>query len=90
MVITAYIKSSAASVALQSEPEPMDIDVIELSGDRRRATIYWEVFRTGQQSICLRCQKPGTPAPAPTSAHAVDVRYEGTVPTARPKNGQDQ
>ena len=41
LIITkAYTKPSVAAVALPSEPEPMDIDVIELSGDQRRATIY--------------------------------------------------
>ena len=77
LIITkAYTKPSVAAVALPSEPEPMDIDVLD---NRRFAYV------ARNQAPADECR-----APTPTSAHAVDVYYEGTAPTARPKNGQDQ
>ena len=94
-VTKAYTKPSVVTVVRPSGPEPMEIDVIESSGDRRRVSPYKGDAQTGRQMVCFRCRKPGhcaaeCRAPALMSAHVVDAHREGVAPAARPKNGRDQ
>ena len=94
-ITKAYTKPSIVTVARYSVAEFMEIDVIESSGDRRRAVQYKGDARTGRQMVCFRCRKPGhraadCRAPAPLSAHVVDGHHEGAAPATRPKNGRDQ
>jgi hypothetical protein len=94
-VTKAYTKSSVVTAVRSAGPEPMEIDAIESSGDRRRATAYKGDVRGGRQMICFRCRKPGhraaeCRAPAPMSVHASDTHHEGGAPISRPKNGRDQ
>ena len=94
-VTKAYAKPSVVSVPRPSGPEPMEIDVIESSGDRRRVFHHRGDARTGRPMVCFRCRKPGhraaeCRAPAPLSVQVVDAHHEGAVPAARPKNGRDQ
>ena len=94
-VTKAYAKPSVVSVPRPSGPEPMEIDVIESSGDRRRVFHHKGDARNGRQMVCFRCRKPGhraaeCRAPAPISVQIVDAHHEGAVPAACPKNGRDQ
>ena len=94
-VTKAYTKPSVVTVARPSGPEPMEIDVIESSGDRRRVTTYKGDARIGRQMVCCRCRKPGhraaeCRAPAPLLAQGVNAHHEGVAPAGRPKNGRDQ
>ena len=52
-VTKAYTKPSVVTVVRPSGPEPMEIDVIESSGDRRRVTSCKGDARTGRQMICF-------------------------------------
>uniref|UniRef100_A0AAV1TYK7 CCHC-type domain-containing protein n=1 Tax=Peronospora matthiolae TaxID=2874970 RepID=A0AAV1TYK7_9STRA len=94
-VTKAYTKPSVVTAVKSVGPEPMEIDAIESSGDRRRATLYKGDARSGRQIICFRCRKPGhrateCRAPAPMSVHATATHHEGGAPLARPRNGRDQ
>uniref|UniRef100_A0AAV1TML0 CCHC-type domain-containing protein n=1 Tax=Peronospora matthiolae TaxID=2874970 RepID=A0AAV1TML0_9STRA len=94
-VTKAYTKPSVVTTVRSAGPEPMEIDAIESSGDRRRATAYKGDVRGELQMICFRCRKPGhraaeCRAPAPMSVHATDTHHKGGAPISRPKNGRDQ
>ncbi|CAI5708623.1 unnamed protein product [Peronospora farinosa] len=94
-VTEAYAKPSVVTVPRPSGPEPMEIDVIESSSDRRRVISHEGDARTGRQMGCFRCRKPGHRAaeclaPAPISVQEVDTHHEGDVPAARPRNCRDQ
>ena len=94
-VTKAYTKPSVVTIARPSSPEPMEIDVIESSGDRRRLAYNKGDARTGHQMVCFRCRKPGhraaeCRAPAPISAQGVSVHHEDAAPPGHPKNGRDQ
>ena len=84
-VTKAYTKPPVVTVSRPSGPEPIEIDVIESSSDRRRVAYYKGDARTGYQMVCFRCRKP-----APISAQEVSVHHEGAAPPGRPKNGRDQ
>ena len=94
-VTKAYTKPSVVTAVRSSGPEPMEIDAIESSGDRRRTTFSKGDVRSGRQMICFRCRKPGhraaeCRASAPVSVHATSTHHEGGAPLTRPKNGRDQ
>ena len=69
-VTMAYTKPSVVTVVRPSGPEPMEIDVIESSGDQRRVTPYRGDARTGRQMVCFRCRTPGHRAAEPSRASA--------------------
>ncbi|CAI5727331.1 unnamed protein product [Peronospora farinosa] len=76
----------AFAIALQ----PMEIDVIESSGYRRRVISHKGDALAGRQMVCFRCRKPGHRAAecralAPISVQVVDVHHEGAVPATRPR-----
>ncbi|CAH0486067.1 unnamed protein product [Peronospora farinosa] len=57
-VTKAYAKPSVVTVPRPSNPEPMEVDVIESSGDRRRVIFQKDDACTGRQMVCFRCRKP--------------------------------
>uniref|UniRef100_M4BX95 CCHC-type domain-containing protein n=1 Tax=Hyaloperonospora arabidopsidis (strain Emoy2) TaxID=559515 RepID=M4BX95_HYAAE len=94
-VTKAYTKPSVVTIARPSGPEPMEIDVIESSGDQRRVAYYKGDARTGRRRVCFRCRKSGhraaeCRASALISAQGVSVHHEDAAPPGRPKNGRDQ
>ena len=94
-VTMAYTKPSIVTIARSSGPEPMEIDVIESSGDRRRAIPHKSEVCAGLQMVCFRCRKLGhratdCRAPAPISFHVVRPNNGGAAPVARPKNDRNQ
>ena len=58
-VTKVYTKHTIVNVSQSPGPEPMEIDVIESSGDRRRATHHKRDVRFGKKLVCFRCRKPG-------------------------------
>ena len=83
------------SVFRSPGPEPMEIDAIESSGDRRRATHHKRDVRSGRQMVCFRCKKLGhRPAECrssePISAHVMSTNNEGVFPVVHAKIGLDQ
>ena len=94
-VTKANTKPSVVTFARPPGPEPMEIDVIESSGDRRRLAYNKGDARTGHQMVCFRCRKPGhraadCRAPAPILAQGVIVHHEDAAPPGCRKNGRDQ
>uniref|UniRef100_A0AAV1UI87 Uncharacterized protein n=1 Tax=Peronospora matthiolae TaxID=2874970 RepID=A0AAV1UI87_9STRA len=94
-VTKAYNKPSSVTDVKSAGLKHMEIDAIESSSDRRRATFYKGDVRSGRQLISFRCRKPGyraaeCRAPAPMSVHATDTHHKGGAPLTRPKNGRDQ
>uniref|UniRef100_M4C3V5 CCHC-type domain-containing protein n=1 Tax=Hyaloperonospora arabidopsidis (strain Emoy2) TaxID=559515 RepID=M4C3V5_HYAAE len=94
-VTKAYTKPSVVTVSRPPGTEPMEIDVIELSGDRRCVAYYKSDARTRHQMVCFRCRKPGhraadCRAPAPILAQGVIVHHEDAAPPGCRKNGRDQ
>ncbi|CAI5708167.1 unnamed protein product [Peronospora effusa] len=94
-VTKAYAKPSVVTVPQPSRPEPMEVDVIESSGDRQRVIPPKSDSRTGRQMFCFRCRKPGhraaeCRAPEPISVQVVDAHHEGAVPAAHPKKERGQ
>uniref|UniRef100_A0AAV1SZC5 CCHC-type domain-containing protein n=1 Tax=Peronospora matthiolae TaxID=2874970 RepID=A0AAV1SZC5_9STRA len=94
-VTKAYTKPSVVTTVRSAGSEPMEIDAIESSGDRRRVTSYKGNVRSGRQMICFRCRMSGhraaeCRAPEPMSVHATDTRHEGGASFTRPINGRDQ
>ena len=94
-VTKAYTKPSVVTAVISAGPEPMEIDAIESSGDRRRVTSYKGDVRSGRHMMCFRCRKPGhraaeCRAPAPKSVHTTDTHHEEGAPLTRLKNGLEQ
>ena len=52
-VTNAYAKPSVVTAVRSAGPKPMEIDLIESSGDRRRATSYKGDVCSGCQMICF-------------------------------------
>ncbi|KAJ8566732.1 hypothetical protein ON010_g6389 [Phytophthora cinnamomi] len=69
-----------------SAPEPMEIDTIQASGDRRRSSYSGGSGRNSRPLTCFRCQKIGYRAPAPVLAH-VDA---DATPVVQSKHGRGQ
>uniref|UniRef100_H3H3P7 CCHC-type domain-containing protein n=1 Tax=Phytophthora ramorum TaxID=164328 RepID=H3H3P7_PHYRM len=93
LVTSSYAKTMPAQTRV-SVPEPMEIDAIEASQNRR-----WSSSgrgRGGQNDLslnCFRCGKPGhraavCRAPAPILAHMKRVTPDERIPAAQPKNGR--
>ncbi|KAG3077719.1 hypothetical protein PI124_g20105 [Phytophthora idaei] len=85
VVAASYAKALTAEVR-DSTPEPMEIDAIEASNDRRRSAYREGGGRTTRPLTCFRCRKKGhraaeCRAPAPVLAH-VDAE---SVPVVQPK-----
>ena len=90
-----YTKPTIVTVARSPGSEPMEIDAIKSSGDRRRATQHKSDVRTGRLMVCFRCRKTGhraaeCRASALISAHKVSTNSEGTALAARLKSDQYQ
>ncbi|CAI5739356.1 unnamed protein product [Peronospora destructor] len=67
--------------AMPSGPEPMEIDTIESSDDRRRMASNRSTVRKGRSMTCYRCRKQGhraalCRAPAPVLAQAAAVGHD--------------
>ena len=93
-VAKAYTKPTVVTVARSPGPEPIKINVIESSGDRRRRSHHKSDVRFGRQMVCFRCRYPGHRAteyrgPAPISAHVVSTKNVGAITFARPKTERD-
>uniref|UniRef100_H3H501 CCHC-type domain-containing protein n=1 Tax=Phytophthora ramorum TaxID=164328 RepID=H3H501_PHYRM len=95
LVTSLYAKTMPAQTRV-SVPEPMEIDAIDSSQNRR-----WSSSgrgRGGQNDLslnCFRCGKPGhraavCRAPAPILAHMKHVTPDERIPAAQPKNGRGQ
>ena len=94
VVASSYVHPTFVDV-LSSGPEPMDIDTIESSGDRRRGSSDRGAARKERPMICYRGRKQGhraavCRAPAPVMVQAASADPNGAVPAAHPKNGRDQ
>ncbi|KAI9994074.1 hypothetical protein PInf_016637 [Phytophthora infestans] len=90
MVAASYAAAIPAE-ARESTPEPMEIDAINASSNRRRGSYRGSAGRSNRPLICFRCGKKGhraaeRRAPAPVVSH-VDAEHSSV---AHSKNDQDQ
>ena len=85
VVASSYVHPTFVDVR-SSGPEPMDIDTIESSGDRRRGSSDRSAARKERPMICYRCRKQGhraavCRAPAPVMGQAASLT---TMALSRP------
>ncbi|KAI9996361.1 hypothetical protein PInf_013787 [Phytophthora infestans] len=90
MVAASYAAAIPAE-ARKTTPEPMEIDAINASSNRRRGSYRGSAGRSNRSLICFRCGKKGhraaeCRAPAPVVSH-VDAEHSSV---AHSKNDQDQ
>ncbi|KAI9980078.1 hypothetical protein PInf_026851 [Phytophthora infestans] len=90
-MVAASYAAAIPTEARESTPEPMDIDAINASSNRRRGSYRGSAGRNNRSLICFRCGKKGDRveecrAPAPVVSH-VDAEHSSV---AHSKNDQDQ